>query len=208
MTFFPDLSFYDYLRDNKVPERNIGWLERGHEFERMAPSEETLDLLWSFCTISVMQTRGIHACDLCETRKTVHAVRHGVRFLLGTLEIRVFSKEGDRTSALKQRIREKESSGLILLRSSPFPFAIYAAPTLIYHYVRTHHYKPPDEFLRALSEGPRPPAHEYFERLKKLNLEWKETPPADPNAVPFMFVRTEGEVRRVEFPDRIYIDEG
>ena len=52
---------------------------------------------------------------------------------------------------------------------------IYAAPTLIYHYVAVRHYKPPDEFLQALREGPRPCSQQYFDALAKLNLEWTTT---------------------------------
>jgi len=42
---------------------------------------------------------------------------------------------------------------------------------MIYHYVQAHYYKPPDEFLRALREGPKPPSREYFDLIKKLDLE-------------------------------------
>jgi hypothetical protein len=174
MTYFPDLTFYSYSSHNPSGTQNVGWLARGHDFDRMTPSEETLDLLWSFCSVSIMQSRGIHECDLCAVPHTVHAVRNGVRLLLGSSEIRVFSREG-RSSPLQQRLREMESGGLLFLRGSAFPFSLYAAPTLIYHYVRTHHYKPPDEFLRALKDGPRPPGEEYFERLRNLRLEWNRT---------------------------------
>jgi hypothetical protein len=65
------------------------------------------------------------------------------------------------------------------MRHDPIPSApghghIYAAPTLIYHYVEAHHYKPPDEFLQALREGPRPPSQEYFAELAKLGVEWRK----------------------------------
>jgi len=67
--------------------------------------------------------------------------------MLGGSEIRVFSPRGQ----------------------------IYAAPTLIYHYINTHHYDPPEEFMRALYEGPAAGSREYFERLKGLGLEWTRT---------------------------------
>src|SRR5689334_4116372 len=149
MAYFIDLSFYQYsVFGNPPATKNIGWLQRGHEFERMEPSDETLDLLWSFCAISVMQTRGLHQCDLCVTPQTVQATRNGVTLLLGSSEIRVFSNEGS-ISLLRQRLRDSESSALLFFRGSTVPYSIYAAPTLIYHYVHIHHYKPPDEFLRA-----------------------------------------------------------
>jgi len=173
MAYFADLSPYYDLRDD-LPARNVGWLQRGHAFETMAPSEETLDLLWSFCSISVMQTRGSHQCDLCTLPQPVHAERDGIRLALGSSEICVFSNE-PAASTRRQKLGAMESGGLLFFRRSTVPFSVFMAPTLIYHYVRIHQYKPPEEFLRALQEGPRPPDQEYFEHLRKVNLEWNQT---------------------------------
>lgn len=173
MAYFPDLSFYEYTRDSPAA-KNVGWLERDHDFERAPPSEETLDLLWRFCSISVVQLRGRHDCDLCAAPHVADAVRNGQRLALGSAEIRVFSRERGGT-ALNQRLNVMESGGLLFFRGSLVPCSVYAAPNLIYHYVHAHHYKPPDEFLRALHEGPQPPDEKYFEFLTKLDLEWNRT---------------------------------
>jgi hypothetical protein len=155
MAYFPDLSQYEYIQEARSPGvRNVGWLEHGHAFEKLKPSEETLDLLWSFCTVSVLQTRGMQSCDLCQPPMFVSAERGGISLSLGSSEIRVFSRHGE----------------------------IYASPSLIYHYVNTHHYKPPSEFLQALKDGPKPPNPEYFEELMKSGLEWTWTTKFDPNA--------------------------
>lgn len=147
MAYFKDLSDYAYAADSIPGTKAIGWLSRGHAFPTMAPDEEVLDLLWLYCSISVEQTRGMHDCEFCPVGSARYFERNGHRLLLGTSEIRVFSRDGQ----------------------------IYAAPTLIYHYVAVHRYKPPDEFLQALREGPRPPSQEYFDTLAKLNLEWNKT---------------------------------
>jgi hypothetical protein len=172
MAYFPDLSFYEYFRGDHPVAKNIGWLQRGHEFATETPSEEALNLLWSFCSISVMQTRGVHECDLCEVPQAVYAVRNGTRLLLGTSEIRVFSRTSTANSLVKA-ISNIESSGLIFLRRSELPISIYAVPSLIYHYVQAHHYKPPPEFLDALKEGLKPPEQQYFDRLESLGIDWK-----------------------------------
>jgi hypothetical protein len=169
MAYFSDLTSYCYLEDMPAA-KNVGWLRQGHEFDTMAPTEETLDLLWSFCSFPVLRMRGIHQCDLCAIPQAVTVVRNGATLMLGTGEIRVFSSEPD-TSVLKRALGHTESGGLFFLSRSPLAWSIFAAPTLIYHYVQTHHYKPPDEFLRAMKEGPKPPDPEYFERLQKLDLE-------------------------------------
>jgi hypothetical protein len=182
MAYFSDLSFYRYSRDDNREAKNVGWLQQDRKFDRIEPSEETLGLLWSFCTISVMQSRGGHFCDLCEPPHRGWATRNGITLHLGTAEIRVFSKMNE-ALALQQQLRKTDSSALILLRASAVPHSVYAAPTLIYHYVSVHHYKPPGEFLHALREGPRPPSQEYFERLKEIDLEWRSTgsSPAKPD---------------------------
>jgi hypothetical protein len=146
MTYFPDLSDYTYSRDFR-PGANVGWLGAGHAFETADPTEEFLERLWSFCKISVARTRGLHDCEFCADEHAWYVKRNGEPLLLGSSEIRAFSMNG----------------------------AIYAAPTLIYHYVSVHKYRPPDEFVRAIMDGLAPPAREYFNRLEELGLEWKMT---------------------------------
>ena len=169
MAYFADLTFYTYFGGLETTAKNVGWLQRGHAFPTAAPSDETLDLLWRFCSVPVMKMRGVHFCDLCAEPGAAYAERDGVRLLLGHSEIRGFSAESN-ASSLRKALEETRSGGLIFLQRSPVPFSIYAAPTLIYHYVEAHHYCPPEEFLKALREGPSPPSPEYFELLRKLNI--------------------------------------
>ena len=44
---------------------------------------------------------------------------------------------------------------------------IYAAPTMIIHYVVEHNYFPPQEFIDAVLHGPHPPSQEYTLRAKQ-----------------------------------------
>lgn len=151
MAYYPDLSDYAYLASaiRHPATRNIGWLAREPPFATAPPSDALLDALWRYCKISVAQTRGVHDCELCRAA-AFRAERHGDSLLLGTAEIRVFAATGE----------------------------IYAAPTLIYHYVEVHHYVPPGPFLRALDDAPPPPEPDYFARLDQLGLAWNTTPPA------------------------------
>jgi hypothetical protein len=148
MTYYKDLSEYSYHNGafHRPRTWNVGWLGLEHEFEQVEPTDGILDKLWSFCKISVAQMRGIHECEFCRD-DSYYAERKGETLLLGSSEIRVFSCDGE----------------------------TYAAPTLIYHYMKSHNYKPPDKFIRALKEGPAPETQEYFDRLKELGLEWNRT---------------------------------
>jgi hypothetical protein len=179
VAYYEDLSGYTYFANDKSGAKNVGWLERGHEFERASPINETLDILWSFCKIRVMQTRGWHQCDICVERKQVtHARRNGLRLWLGTAEVRVFAADG-----------------------TP-----YAAPDLVYHYVRAHNYLPPEEFLLALREGPRPPSEDYFGLLRKNALEWREAKPADPHARGLEVKKVSGQARRTDIELEVHLD--
>jgi hypothetical protein len=171
MTHFKDLSDYAFLDSVSRPgTKNIGWLALADEFEKLEPTETILDLLWSFCSISVAQTRGLHDCEFCSQNSSFVAERHGQRLLLGSAEIRVFSADAK----------------------------IYAAPNLIYHYVSVHHYRPPEEFVLALEEGPQPTTQKYFERLSETGLEWSKTLVPTVDQVRFRFEKTErGVVKRL-----------
>jgi hypothetical protein len=149
MTYFADLSEYAYgdLEFARPGTKNIGWLASGRDFPTAQPSDELLELLWCFCSISVAKARGGHDCEFCPKGTAYFFGRSGRRLALSTAQIRVFGDNG----------------------------TVYAAPNLIYHYVLTHHYRPPDEFIEALRNGPRPPNQDYFERLERLGLKWSST---------------------------------
>lgn len=172
VTYFRDLSLYSYTRYARWA-LNVGWLDPIHAFDRELPSERVLDALWQFVKAPVVRTRGLHACEIClrdpdhdvvvrdlqqrmrlvpydelpwpedDRTRSVRAVRHGEDLLIGNAEIRVFGENG----------------------------AIYAAPTLIYHYVLEHHYKPPGEFVRALLVSARPPGDEYRALLRRHEID-------------------------------------
>ena len=158
MAYFPDLSAYKYAStEGSVPTRNIGWLERGASFPVAEPTNELLDRLWRYCSLSVLPTRGLHPCPFCE-RVGIVAEREGSKVLLGSAEIRIFDGAGT---------------------------VAYAAPNLVYHYVAVHHYLPPAEFLEAIESGPLPPAPGYQEMLKRAQVTWIVTPPCDEEPIAF-----------------------
>lgn len=149
MTYFRDLTDYEYHATFYRPgTKNVGWLGSGFGFDTTQPTEELLSRLWDYCKISIAQTRGIHDCEFCPGQNSYFAERNGEHLLLGTAEIRVFRDRG----------------------------TLYAAPTLIYHYIAAHNYRPPNEFVEAIINAPSPFTGEYLERLATLNLDWHSTP--------------------------------
>ncbi len=160
MTYFADLSAYAYVAPSVAGVRNVGWLDGNHAFPTGAHPPQRLDAIWAYCGIIVFPTRGLHDCPFCSSPSRTFA-RHHERLLLGSGEIRVFGPKG----------------------------VAFAAPNLIYHYMLEHSYLPPDEFLKAIEEGPAPGSYEYGERLRGLNVEWRQNAPVSAEPRAFRFVR-------------------
>jgi len=149
MSYFEDLTSYVYWGSRSSPPEaaNVGWLDREHNFPTQQPTEEFLDCLWNFCKHCVVKTRGFHRCELCSDEFSNFEQRKTEKLLLGTAEIRVISND-----------------------------RVYASPTLIYHYVSQHHYKPPDDFIKAVIDGPSPTADLYLKTVKEWDMSLEGTP--------------------------------
>lgn len=126
MAYFADLTPYTYIGNlTRENERNVGWLDRDHAFAQGHIPEGVLATIFALCKTPVNQTRGFHPCVFClDWSMGIKVTRDGTTVLLGSAEIRVPSRSG----------------------------LIYAAPTLIYHYIKDHNYQPPQEFIDAVSQ--------------------------------------------------------
>jgi hypothetical protein len=157
VAYYPDLSPYEYWLDHqpRAPADpnvlNIGWLGKRHPYPREAPSDAFLERLWAFCRVRVHQTRGFHSCELkpCPPPHGLRVQRNGEELHLGSAEIRVFGR------------------GEI----------VYAAPNLIYHYVAAHHYRPPEDFVQAVLEGPWPGSPGYQARASEYDWRVSDNSP-------------------------------
>ena len=145
MAYFKDLDDYSYFDEaGQVASKCVGWLEKGMAYDIGEISEEVLDRVWEYCQVSLMQSRGTHICELCDDGQGWTGNRNGVKLQLGSAEIRVFGEGG----------------------------TIYAAPDLIYHYMRDHHYRPPEAFLEALMRSPRPASPDYIQQIERHKFDW------------------------------------
>lgn len=171
MAYFEDLSRYTFDRTASgiARARNVGWLGANHDFPKAHPRAALLDAIWDYCSILVVPTRGIHGCELCVS-PPISFVRHDTRLLLGSGEIRVFDSTG----------------------------GSFAAPNLVYHYIRDHQYRPLEEFLDAVLNGPRPGGEEYQDLLPGLEAPWQENTPIREEPRLARFVRTENGVELEE----------
>lgn len=144
MAYFADLTRYEYWDDNGIDNGlNVGWLSGQQAFQMGNTTSEFQERLLKFCNGLVRPTRGWHYCELCPQQPASPRAGNPLR-PLGTAEIRVF-----------------------------FQQRIYAAPNLIHHYVTEHHYRPPDEFIEAVINGPLPGSPEYETLIQSLGIEYR-----------------------------------
>lgn len=146
MTYFADLSPYEYASDPD-PAYNVGWLDESTPFPTGPTSNAFRQKLLSYCQPEYVVQRymGYHTCQFCaESKPVVQVEWEGGRFALGDGEIRVIG------------------TGVV-----------YAAPTLIYHYVADHDYAPPQEFVQAVLNGPGPGSSEHRILVEMVNGEFR-----------------------------------
>ena len=102
----------------------IGWLSVSNDYPHGDIAPGLVDALEELLSSHrVNQMRGYHVCDFCLKAPLTHQTRSGKVIMLGSAELWVPSSQ----------------------RST-----IYAAPDLIYHYVKEHLYLPPDDFVKAV----------------------------------------------------------
>lgn len=144
MAYFADLTPYRYsdfeglikdarkrgqeklaeLFEKEMQCLNVGWLALGEPFETWEAPAEFLDKFFLLLLDLKFLTCGIHSCEFCGGEEHHTAERFGYKSYLGTSEIRVKGLNGE----------------------------TFAVPTLAYHYVERHGYKPPQAFIDAVMD--------------------------------------------------------
>jgi hypothetical protein len=124
MAVYQDLSPYDYSPSG-IDMVNVGWLGHGSAYPIGSVDARVLAELLNRAADPVNVMRGLHDCEFCDEESPIRipaAVGIHERISLGTGEIHVVGEDG----------------------------VVYAAPTLIVHYIERHGYMPPDVFMDAL----------------------------------------------------------
>jgi hypothetical protein len=151
MTYYEDLTPYQYFARHEPPKLNslnVGWLSYEKPFSTGETSQEFKDRLFQFCLDEyvVHIARGFHVCEFC------------------SISTEKWLEEGESQYGEKAHRLRIGNAEIRVLGNS----ANYAAPTLIYHYVTEHQYRPPDEFIEAVLTGPLPGSEEYKALLRKF----------------------------------------
>ena len=128
MTYFADLTRYAYGGTTDSDDLNVGWLAAGRPFPTSPPTRVLVAALLQCCRQPVRLYRGFHQCEFCDHGLEMPTISFERRRIhLGNGEIRVVGHD----------------------------HCWYAAPTLVAHYVATHHYAPPAVFCEAVVEAAR-----------------------------------------------------
>ncbi|MEV4318087.1 hypothetical protein [Actinocrispum sp. NPDC049592] len=132
MTTYQDLSTYVYGdHDPAATVLNVGWLGGRASFTTGdVDAEVRYALLEAIVRDQVNVMRGWHSCELCTEPSPVvvpfEPARDG-KLRLGHAEVHVTGADG----------------------------VVYAAPTLIVHYIDAHNYRPPQQFIDAVMANSR-----------------------------------------------------
>lgn len=147
MSYFKDLTPYRYFHMPGHGALNVGWIDA----ERPLPTGDVpanfIHRLEVLSRVRVNQTRGLFACGFCPGRQSgvkKYKAHDGIMHL-GSAEIRVIAP--DRT--------------------------LYACPDLLLHYIREHHYLPPQAFVEAVLTGPLPPDPAYFKVIEAIDPDYE-----------------------------------
>jgi hypothetical protein len=115
---------------------NVGWLGDGVAFETGGADSDVVDELLRLADYQQNVMRGVHYCDFCDEESPIRLVAPVPRgwVSLGMGEIHVRGDGG----------------------------TVFAAPSLIIHYITVHDYRPPREFqdaVRAAADARARPAN-------------------------------------------------
>lgn len=138
MTYFPDLSRYQFLPEtvrDGVIALNVGWLDENHDVPTGKARETFVaNLFWLCKEYPVARTRGYHPCVFCRQLGVQEypstASYEGESIPLGSAEVRVVADDG----------------------------TWLVAPDLVLHYVQCHEYRPPEAFVAAVERRQLPDA--------------------------------------------------
>lgn len=126
--YYPDFSNYSYYLKKPVNcVWNAGWLDSTHSFDKGPTPDGFLEKLEAIISsagsldVHVNRIRGVHSCSVCDGHGPFELGPNNV--VLGSSELWIPSVEQGQ---------------------------YWAAPSLIYHYVKDHDYRPPEGFVRSV----------------------------------------------------------
>jgi hypothetical protein len=142
--YYPDLARYNQNDSYDTPKSAVyvGWLDAQHYYRTGDVPAHFLAKLWEYCSNPLLLTFGYHDCAFCQEEGELGIeVQYNNRSItFGSGEIRVIGHHR----------------------------VTYIAPDMIFHYVATHNYLPPSEFIEAVLDSPYPPESDVYRKRYRL----------------------------------------
>jgi len=140
MAYYPDLSPWSYFGAEDAPKLvAVGWLDSEHTIPSGGFDELFVDKLFDLLVKpwAPMHLLGFAECPFC-TLDSHGITYHDKTVVVGALNLFV-----------------------------PGDGFLYAAPSMIAHYILVHNYAPPQEFRDAVLRCPPMSSPEYFEAIRQ-----------------------------------------
>jgi len=153
-----DLAPYGPLPPVDERLKAIGWLERGFAYATGRSDPRVVDRLFDFVQAPWFPrfgSMGYHSCDLCPD-----AVPKSATVVVWR-----------RHWLARKRRAEVGAINLYVAGSHCF----YIAPSMILHYMLTHHYAPPPEFAHAVLSCPGMETPQYLQAIRDTGLGYLES---------------------------------
>jgi hypothetical protein len=142
MSHFEDLAVWPLAGRTIDSLRAVGWLERGHSYPQGEVTERFFERLLQLLVQpwQPATAAGRHTCSLCRfSGGPGHVTFRGVTITMGASNVFV-----------------------------PGDGVIYVAPSLVAHYVDSHEYSPPAEFVEAVLRCPPMRSMPYLRAIKAI----------------------------------------
>ena len=145
MSYLQDLSVFALFGMADARVLAVGWLSSAHSYNR---GEVSAEVFARICELLLDPWQpgtilGRHQCSLC-------------RFTTGPSEL-----------VLRDNTTVSIGSRNLFV---PAGDVLYVAPSMVAHYIDSHEYQPPDEFIAAIKECPPMRSVEYLRQMKHFGL--------------------------------------
>lgn len=144
MTWYPDLRNCDYFGQEFADRLlAVGWLARGRSFAKGPVDEATLRKIEALADAAprIFVLRGFHVCELCDPRPPFQLTDDRGNRVESSSHLNIFVAFGDK---------------------------LLVAPQCLPHYIESHGYRPPAEFLDAVRNCAAPNSVEFLQSIRAI----------------------------------------
>jgi hypothetical protein len=165
MAWYADLEPYPFRGETTNKLLAVGWLESKYAFpcsrQARAVIDQFAECVWTQGRHFPFGYLGFHSCSFCGDQSEENWVReHNGRWSYVGFE---------QSTDIYNGITTIMGAANIFI---PGKTAVYIAPSLMLHYLDSHDYAPPSEFIDALAQCPPIGCEAYYQALEPVAPAW------------------------------------